>query len=554
MQIPRSASARLIRPAIAWLGSAALIIFAVAWVWHVGHRGLFLMDHSIVFDGGYRVLNGQVPYKDIYMAYLPGTLWVQAFFFWLYGVDFSAMVLPAAIFNGIGVAVVIRITLLLFPRRIVAAWAGGSLTALWFQAPFGSLQHEQVAFTFAMLALWTLLENWPSTVAGSVARLLAGLFTFAAVLCKQNAGVLFVPVAGGMIAFQFMPAVRRTLAAWSVFAAGLIAGLCAFLVWLALYSDFHQFVLHALTIPAKLGSQRLSTNLVSTAMTVVFLHSRPEIVYLAIWALLVAAVAFLGRASAQDVAVRRLRLASFLTIAVLFYNGLFSCTSLNQVENCMPFLGLAFGLTMAISFQLFYGRQVYIGSGLSPAADLRLGRRSIQTVLVIMAVLVFSVLAKYGWETDNTRMVQEFTDQTTFRDKLQVDRASRVVWGNPTYLGEQLLQREDFENLAHWLLQKNENFFVFPDATILYGLTGRISPQPLLYFLEGHSYTKKEAGSIDREMLASLQKNNVNIFIQEEDSVLSTQNTLHDFPLTYQWINTFHVVQHFGPFQVSERN
>ena len=548
-------SNRLIRPVITWLGSAALVVFAALLVWHVGHRGLFIMDHSIVFDGGYRVLSGQIPYKNIYMAYLPGALWVQALFLWLYGVDFSAMVLPAAIFNGIAVAVVIRITLALFPERIISAGAGGFLTALWFQAPFGSVQHEQVAFTWNILALWVLLENWPSRASG-VAWFFSGLLTFAGVLCKQNAGVLFVPIALGVIAFQVMPAIRRTLIAWAIFVSGLVAGLCAFLAWLRLYSDFNKFVLHALTIPAHFGVQRLLKNVISTAKTVAFLHSQPEIVYIAIWAMLVVGVVFLSTSFEAGTLLRRLRVASFLTIAVLFYHGLFFSTTLNNVENCMPFLGLAFGLTMAISFQLFYGRNISVSSTGSPnRPDFHISRRTVGAVLAIAGVLVFSVLADYGFYTDFSRLVQEFPSGTTFHDNLHVDRASRVIWGHPTLMGRELLQRGDFEDIVHWLLNKNENFFVFPDATILYGLTGRVSPQPLLYFLENHSYSKGELSSLDPEILRSLQNNDIRIFIQEKDSVLHTQDTLRNFPRTYQWIlNNFHAVRQFGPFQVSERN
>ncbi len=515
-----------------------------------------MMDHSIVFDGGYRVLNGQVPYKDIYMAYLPGALWVQAFFLWAYGVDFSAMVLPAAIFNAIAVAVVLRITLLLFPGYRVVAWAGGFLTALWFQAPFGSLQHEQVAFTCNMIALWALLENWPSAVTTGLARLLGGLVTFGAVLCKQNAGVLFIPIALGVIAFQLVPDLRRTLKAWMLFISGVAAGLCCFLLWLALYSDFHQFVLHALIIPARFGSQRLVKHLVATAKTVVFLHSQAEIVYLAIWAMLVVGVVFLSQSRSGDGLWRRARLAAFLTISVLFYHGLFSSTSLNEIENCMPFLGLAFSLTVALSLQLFYGREVLVSpNGLSAAPAFRIGKRSVAAVIIVSGILVFAVLADYGIYTDFSRLVQQFPDRAAFRERLHVNRASRLIWGEPTRLGKELLKREDFENLTHWLQYKNQNFFVFPDATILYGLTGHISPQPLLYFLENHSYRAQETGELDREMLASLQKNQVKVFIQEKDSVLHTHDTLPNFPLTYHWIqNTFHVAREFGPFQVFEHN
>jgi hypothetical protein len=82
---------------------------------------LFLLDHSIVFDGGYRVYLGQVPYRDIYMPYLPG--------------------------------------------------------ALWFQAPFGTLQHEQLGFAFVLLALVAVVE----ADGAGLLRMLCPFWVFASV-------------------------------------------------------------------------------------------------------------------------------------------------------------------------------------------------------------------------------------------------------------------------------------------------------------------------------------------------------------------------------------
>ena len=40
---------------------AATVVFAGVYVWVVGHRGMFLLDQSMMFDGGWRILQGQVP-------------------------------------------------------------------------------------------------------------------------------------------------------------------------------------------------------------------------------------------------------------------------------------------------------------------------------------------------------------------------------------------------------------------------------------------------------------------------------------------------------------
>ena len=60
-----------------YLGIAA---FAGAIVWDVGHRGIYLFDQSGVFDGGWRVLQGQVMYRDFRAPYGPVVFWLQALF------------------------------------------------------------------------------------------------------------------------------------------------------------------------------------------------------------------------------------------------------------------------------------------------------------------------------------------------------------------------------------------------------------------------------------------------------------------------------------------
>src|SRR5687767_6218484 len=77
----------------------ATAIFGGVYVWIVGHKGICLYDQSTVFDGGWRILQGQVPYVDFYMPYGPVTFFIQSLFFRLTGVDFSSMVLSAAVLN-----------------------------------------------------------------------------------------------------------------------------------------------------------------------------------------------------------------------------------------------------------------------------------------------------------------------------------------------------------------------------------------------------------------------------------------------------------------------
>src|SRR5215471_19940023 len=91
-----------------WLSAySGAAVFAGVFVWFAGHRGLFIMDQSIVFDGAWRVFQGQVPYRDFISAFPPVAFFLQALFFRIAGVSFSAMVLSAAVLNALATLLVI---------------------------------------------------------------------------------------------------------------------------------------------------------------------------------------------------------------------------------------------------------------------------------------------------------------------------------------------------------------------------------------------------------------------------------------------------------------
>jgi hypothetical protein len=210
-----------------------------------------LLDHSIVFDGAYRVYLGQTLYKDFYAAYLPGTPWLQALAFPLLGVNFSAMVVPAALCNAFGAGIAMRIVWYLIPGSMVSAIVAGLLSAYWCPTPLGSLMQEQSAFFFALLAVWLLVEfeSWPG-------KFLAGLACVATLLCKQNAGVLFAIPCTPILAVQLLPDWRSAPRKLFPFVAGLGVSIGTFLAWVRFVSDWDGFVLHALIIPLSIADGR----------------------------------------------------------------------------------------------------------------------------------------------------------------------------------------------------------------------------------------------------------------------------------------------------------
>src|SRR5687768_16403978 len=119
------AAMRGVRAGAFGLGVLGVLAFSFAWVWEVGHRGLFMLDQSIVFDGAWRMVQGQVPYRDFVMPFGPVTFALCALMFRVAGVDFSTLVLTAALISLVATALALRVSWLLARRSGALALLGG---------------------------------------------------------------------------------------------------------------------------------------------------------------------------------------------------------------------------------------------------------------------------------------------------------------------------------------------------------------------------------------------------------------------------------------------
>ncbi len=218
--------------------------FAIAVVWIVGHRGIYLYDESTVFDGGWRILQGQVMYRDFFAPYGPVVYWLQSQFFRLMGVTFSSMVMAGGVVNAIAVTCVIWILRRLAPAPAhrLTALAGGFLTALWFGAPSGILWYEQTAFCFNLIASALVLETeFRGERAAPYLRIAAGCSLALSVLSKQSAGVVLAPVPLAIVVLTGAPDWRRMLVTLSQVLAGILVVFMLFTAWLLLASSSRDF-------------------------------------------------------------------------------------------------------------------------------------------------------------------------------------------------------------------------------------------------------------------------------------------------------------------------
>jgi hypothetical protein len=172
--------------------------------------------------------------------------------------------------------------------------------------------------------------------------------------------------------------------------------------------------------------------------------------------------------------------------------------------------------------------------------------------MMVTGCIVLGLPMYYGVRHSWERTVQQFPQGTTFSHSIQVPGMSRVKWGEPTHFGKELnISAQDFEKLNAWLAKTDANFFVFPDSTMLYGLHGRVSPQPFLYFSPGHSFLREELPEVDATVIDALKRNNVQVVILEKDSWVKNQNLWKEMPKLKTWIDhDFVKVQEFGVYDV----
>jgi hypothetical protein len=536
------------------LACGILAALAFAFNWATGHRGVFLLDQSMIFDGGWRILQGQTPYKDFLLPFGPVTFYIQAAFFKLFGVNWSATVLPACVFSSIATLCVIRIVRFLGGGSRVLALCGGLATAICFQAPFGTLWLEQTAMFFDLLALQAVVEA--SHVSGyrrSFWQLAGGLSLALAVLSKQNFGIFFVPVVLAVVVTSDLPDVRRACRSVSLVGVGVASLIAIFLGWVWLFSDFSSFVQRVLVVAGEIGRLRLNRWVIAKVFS---FQITPNLFQFDLIGSLSGGVAlFLAVFNFRGQAWREMAPACAAAILLPWYRSLTQATTLNDWENNLAFVGLAGCLGLSLLFRLTR----FISIMPVPDRDVTTRLPSARTVKICLCVAAGiwgSVFLTYVGRAAWKRTVQGFKADAVFRDTIHVRGLERVRWGEPTSIGKTtVLRKADFENLVSYLSAKGAGFFVMGDATLLYGLLGTRPPQPLLYFQPSHSYLKEEIPRLDEVVSASLERNKIGVVVREKVTFLSVvHDSYSQFPRTWAWFtNHFDHVKDFGNFEIWER-
>jgi hypothetical protein len=223
-----------------------------------------------------------------------------------------------------------------------------------------------------------------------------------------------------------------------------------------------------------------------------------------------------------------------LVPALVFYQNVFTISTNNHPANGVPFVGIiaAIGLGLIVSSSRKRYRHLRIATS---------------GAMLVLMVVIFFVGAKIAASRD----VHGIFQKATFPTYMPEEGLSALRWGQPTRIGK-AITAEDIERVIDYLQRRDENFFVFPDFTIFYGLVGVPSPQPLVWFHEGLTYPHADHydPDLDAWVVSELKENQVGVVVIEQESHFHTQRRLEDFPQLQAYLQDFQLDQIIGNFEI----
>lgn len=393
-------------------------------------------DMSAFMDAGYRVYIGQEPYVDFYYITGPMHLYMHAFFYFLLGFNKTAILAHFLLVN----AVIVAITFFLARRRLALlnSLLLAGLSALCFYGPTSHPWYDQNAYFWLVLGI-LIVEIWPPSKGiqrASISAFLCGFLLGLSFFTKSNIGLV-----GGLTFLAFFSVQKPRLRLVSFYCAGGLISIALLLGTLESPSDF---------IFQTFFAYDYRTRLADIGQLWLVLNFLPYLQFL----VLLAIIAGLGGS-----AYIREKLGEIVLLAGLLLTSIFAAFSGSMLFYANITL---LGIEMTYLFRL---AQSLPNNPASPA-EKRIYRTS-HLVLVFLACywLLYSGQAtnrRYTWRWKPSNLTNDYVLQTE----------SLKGWKCNRQIGEGLDRAVVYINEN---VPQQDSLFVFPDVTVIYGLTGRES-------------------------------------------------------------------------------
>ena len=483
-----------------------------------GRIGFMSLDHSIIYDGAWRILSGQIPFRDFNTPNGIVPMILQATFFNIFGVDWFAYCLHAACVNGAFCILVYLVLKLLEVSRSLSLFYA-FLSGIVFYPPLGVPFMEQHAFFFVLFAivlavnaseserLWVRVSSW----------VLVPFMCCLAYCSKQIPTLFALPLLAYIMGAMTKRAFRKEM-----YVSITIAGISLCLLLLGLFTmyelDLARFKLYFIDLPSETGAARISHLLLMFPRSVLLIFYPALLksvimysfffIYLMGFLLLLFMKKALAKshghetdASARQEVERNIAVAFSL---VIICNLFIACT-MNQGENGIPYIFVSLGIVHA-EWSKFMNRVA--------SNKQRLLKLGITVVFIFVAL--FDAIT-FNFKVNKSRIVNDFiftkAETTSYRLPQEL---KFMVFAVPGRFPK--MRADDLRKTVDYLKEKKENFLLIGDTSILYALTKKPSVNPSLWFHEGltmPAFGTERFSLYENELIENMKKYNVKYIVVE---------------------------------------
>jgi hypothetical protein len=542
--------------------------------------GFMPLDASIVFDGGWRILDGQVPWRDFTTPNGVVPAAIQALFFAIAGPTWFAFCLHASVVNGaFGVLMYVLLVVLRLPRPLAFFYA--LCGTFFFYPPVGVPFMEQHSFFFTLAAITAAVTgNYsPSSRAQWWLWALVPALGLLAFFSKQVPFGFAAPVLPLILLLPGRSSLRTrfTAVAQSIAcctAVIVVFGLVLRIPWTTVFE--YTFVrpgevggLRAVALPELASRVARRFDNLPTALGLDFIGNavfmfRAALIALPLMFLVRLMVRRRAHESAERVDADPSRLACALILAPMTYvtSLLLGFVTNNQTQNSVAFYPVAAGLLhAAICAELRIlqrGIEISLPAG-AFAAKLR-GWLPAATALALVAI---SIAPLRHWMHDTviwtgdvnmTRMVNDMT----FNPALAAASARSLPAGmeflrwTPSPANYDL---DGWRQLTEFLRSREGNVLIIGDTLVTYALIGKPSVAPNLWFHPGLAMpdsSEPAFADYERELTARITSRDVRFIVLEGDAT-RLRFSIDQLPALNAWLHAAWTETHrFGPNRVYE--
>jgi len=491
--------------------SVILLVAGIFYCLYYGRIGYMPQDSAAVFDGGWRILSGQIPFLDFTAPNAIVPILLQAISFSLFGVNWFAYCLHAAIFNGL-FCVLAFLFLRMFGGTLTISFFYALISGVVYYTPFGIPFQDQHAFFFTFILIFlacfvTRVQN-PS-IKNTILFFLPAL-TAISFFSKQIPTIFGVILA--LCILLVLERSRLLAVIQFLFLGTVLTILMLWVVCIAFGIDFNLVDIYLFRLPAELGYSRI-TKVFTVSFQALLRHM------LLLWKLfspfVLVTLFILGvliffrsrldifRKGKDGEALNEGASFSYfpllLSLSLIALSVVFLSLTNNQDENGAALIFVSLGL-----LHIFLNKS--------------LGRKGL--LLVGILLCGGSLLCAWNFHkyVNMTRMVHDLVYEKKlakdFRNNMP-EGLSFLVWATPErYKGTP----EDFKNTIDFFSSNAGNFFLLGDSSILYALTGRPSVNPVLWFDPGQTMPFPSSlwfPDFQDLLLKSLIKNHVRYVVLE---------------------------------------